>query len=100
MLNLKSLVNNIFGRKPMTAFDRREILRAVLSGAIVATGLVAMTHTAESAPLMKGVDDHAMMSTLIEQAQASGTSSVRRTRHGVRARECKMVHGKKMCRRR
>jgi hypothetical protein len=56
------------GRKPMTAIHRREMLRVMLGGAVVATaGLALMPVPAESAPLTMSKSLPATTENLVEE---------------------------------
>ena len=81
----------------MTAIHRREILRVMLGGAVVATaGLALMPVRAESAPLTMSKSLPATTENLVEEA----VGVVRRRRWGRRrrVRVCWWHRGRRVCR--
>jgi hypothetical protein len=80
----------------MTAIDRREVLRVMLGGAVVATaGLALMPVPAESAPLAMSKSLPAATENLVEEAVVV----VRRRRWVHRRRRvCWWRRGRRVCR--
>jgi hypothetical protein len=81
----------------MTAIDRREVLRVMLGGAVVATaGLALMPVPAKSAPLAMSKSLSAATENPIEEAVVV----VRRRRwvHRRRRRVCWWRRGRRICR--
>jgi hypothetical protein len=84
----------------MTAFDRRNVLRVMLGGAVVATaGLALIPVPAESAPLAMSKGLSAATENGVEEAVVV----VRRRRHWgrrrrVRVRSCWWHRGRRVCR--
>ena len=81
----------------MTAIHRREMLRVMLGGAVVATaGLALMPVSAESAPLTMSKSRPATTDNLVEEAVVV----VRRRRWGRRrrVRVCWWHRGRRVCR--
>jgi len=79
----------------MTAIDRREVLRVMLGGAVVATaGLALMPVPAESAPFAISKSLSAAAENPIEEAVVV----VRRRRVYRRRRVCWWRRGRRICR--
>jgi hypothetical protein len=83
------------GRKPLTAIDRREILRALLGGTVVAAaGLVLIPDAAESAPLPLSPQDAVGVETPVEQTVVVTRRAGRRPRrHPARSAGTNMENG-------
>jgi len=81
----------------MTAIDRREVLRVMLGGAVVATaGLALMPVSAKSAPLAMSKS----LSEVTENPVEEAVVVVRRRRwvHRRRRRVCWWRRGRRICR--
>ena len=82
------------GSEPMTAMDRRSILRGILCGAAVATvGFSMMPNVAESLPLAADKNGAAKPDGLVERAQVVVGPRRRRRRRRV----CFWRRGRRVC---